>query len=80
METGKSAKSANQDANMGAEICKCPASFHLREECFYNPVNEEFKEDSKEETGTTLFTQEGKVQNYEKKVIKSLNVQQVPVK
>ena len=74
----KKCKKCKSRCKHGGEKCKCPASFHLWEECFYNPINfKDDEEDSKEEAGTTLFTQVGKVQNYETEILKSLDVQQV---
>ena len=83
MVTGKKCKKCKSRCKHGGDKCKCPASFHLWEECFYNPVNfkddkEDSKEDPKEEAGTTLFTQDGKVQNYEEEILKSLDIKQKP--
>ena len=48
----KKGKKCKSRSKHGGEKCKCPASFHLWEECFYSPVN--FKDD-KEDTKMEKF-------------------------
>ena len=74
----KKCKRCKSRCKHGGEKCKCPASFHLWEDCFYNPANfKDDKEENKEEAGATLFTQDGKVKSYEEEILKTLDVKHV---